>query len=270
MNKSVILIYKNLLEKYGPQGWWPVYSLRNTEGRDGRGYFVSGVPVGTGRDLRLHRRAGRMHSRAIDEVYDQAGLLPTSLSLRESSKFEIAIGAVLTQNTAWINVEKALANLIEQNLIDPKIILDIDQDKLAEFIRPSGYYNQKAKKIKILTKFLLEGNYLAEETIPQRDDLLGLWGIGEETADSILLYAYKVPVFVVDAYTKRIFIRLGLLDGCEKYGEISRFFTDNIVEDSAVYQEYHALIVKHAKESCKINPDCTGCILNNICLKLSI
>lgn len=266
MNQSISIIYNKLLEKYGPQGWWPVYSLRNTEDRDDRGYFVNGVPVGTGRDLRLHRRAGRMHGRAIDEVYDQASLLPTSLSLRE--KFEIAIGAVLTQNTAWTNVEKAINNLVEQKLMDPQKILDTDQDKLADVIRSSGYYNQKSKKIKILTKYLLKGSYLTDENIPEREDLLDLWGIGEETADSILLYAHKVPVFVVDAYTKRIFKRLGLLEGSEKYGDIAGFFTDNLEEDYIVFQEYHALIVQHAKEYCQTKPQCNGCILNEICLKI--
>ena len=230
-------IYDILLEKYGSQGWWPVYSLRNTEGRDARGYFVTGVPVGTGRDL----------------------------SLRESSIYEIAVGAVLTQNTAWANVEKAIDNLVTLNLLDPKIILNIDQDELADAIRPSGYYNQKAKKIKILTGYLLEGGFLEEGNTPDRDNLLGLWGIGEETADSILLYGYNVPLFVVDAYTKRLFGRIGILISSENYKKTAGVFTSRLEEDSLVYQEYHALIVRHGKEHCRKKPVCEGCVLQKLC-----
>ena len=237
MNPNISEIYKTLFDKYGPQGWWPVYSLRNTEGRDDRGYFVTGVPVGTGRDL----------------------------SLRESSKFEIAIGAVLTQNTAWTNVEKAIDNLVNLKLMDSRIILDIDQVVLADAIRPGGYYNQKAKKIKILNKFMVDGGFFESGNTPERDDLLDLWGIGEETADSILLYAYEVPVFVIDAYTRRIFERLGILAGGEKYEEIVGIFTDRPEEDFVVYQEYHSLIVRHAKEHCRKKPLCDGCVLNEIC-----
>lgn len=212
MNKTIIQIYKKLMEYYGLQGWWPVYCLRNP-------------------------------------------------------KIEIAIGAVLTQNTAWTNVEKALVNLIEKNLLDPFRIIDINQVDLAKLIRPSGYYNQKAKKLKILSNFLLEGDFFADGNIPERNELLALWGIGEETADSILLYAYNFPVFVVDAYTRRIFIRLGILSGNEKYGEIADIFTDNLKKDPGVYQEYHALIVRHAKDHCRKKPDCDGCALNSICKK---
>lgn len=238
MNKNVEQIYTKLIMKYGYQGWWPVYSLRNTNNRDERGYMISSVPVGTGHDL----------------------------SLRESSKYEIAIGAILTQNTAWTNVEKALLNLKKLNLIDPGKILYIDEKELAEIIRPSGYYNQKAKKIKLLTNFLIKGNYLTGENIPSRDSLLRLWGIGNETADSILLYGYNIPVFVVDTYTTRIFTRLGLLNEDRKYEDISIFFTDNLEKNYKIYQEYHSLIIKHAKEHCHKKPICEGCVLNNICL----
>jgi len=239
MNKIFVQIYKKLLEEYGSQGWWPVYSLRNTEYRDGRGYYYDYV------QLESHRK----------------------LTLGKLSEFEIAIGAVLTQNTAWTNVEKALGNLIKQNLIDPKGIMDIDQEKLADLIRPSGYYNQKAEKIKILTHFLLTGGYFQNKNIPARENLLALWGIGEETADSILLYAYNVPLFVVDAYTKRIFKRLGILEGKEKYKEIAGLFTDSLGKDYLVFQEYHALMVQHAKEHCRKKPICKACVLNNLCKK---
>jgi len=253
MNKIILQIYKTLLEEYGPQGWWPVYSLRNTECRDARGYFIEDLPIGTSSDLLGQRREG--------------SLLPTILPPRGTSKFEIAIGAILTQNTAWTNVEKALANLIKQNILDPNKIMDIDQKELAELIRSSGYYNQKAKKLKKFTHYLQEGNFFRDGNIPARENLLELWGIGKETADSILLYAYKVPVFVVDTYTIRIFKRLGLLEGKEKYDEITKLFTENLKTDYLVFQEYHALIVYHAKEHCRKKPICEACVLNKICKK---
>ncbi len=237
MNKNFAFIYKILLDAYGSQGWWPVYSLKNTKYRDERGYFIPNVTKG------------------IDNYR----------SLDKFSMFEVAVGAILTQNTAWTNVEKALANIINKNLMDSGIIENIDQEQLAELIRSSGYFNQKAKKLIILTHFLNDGNFLDDGNIPERDDLLKLWGIGEETADSILLYAYNVPVFVVDAYTKRIFIRLGLLDGREKYGEIASLFTYNLEKEYTIFQEYHALIVRHAKEYCRKKPICTGCVLKSFC-----
>ena len=149
--------------------------------------------------------------------------------------------------------------------MDPKIILNIDQDELADAIRPSGYYNQKAKKIKILTGYLLEGGFLEEGNTPDRDNLLGLWGIGEETADSILLYGYNVPLFVVDAYTKRLFGRIGILISSENYKKTAGVFTSRLEEDSLVYQEYHALIVRHGKEHCRKKPVCEGCVLQKLC-----
>lgn len=237
MNPGILDIYKIFLNEYGPQGWWPVYSLRNTGGRDNRGYFTSVVPSGASR----------------------------SRLLQESSKFEIAVGAILTQNTAWTNVEKAIDKLVTLEFMDPEIILDISMDELTDAIRSSGYYNQKAKKLKILAEFLLEGGFTEDGNAPKRDDLLGLWGIGAETADSILLYVFRTPVFVVDTYTRRIFMRLGLLNGNEQYNEIAKHFTDNLAKDSELYQEYHALIVKHAKEHCRKKPLCDDCVLSLQC-----
>jgi endonuclease-3 related protein len=237
MNQDIMQIYNKLLEEYGPQGWWPVYSLRNTLGRDDRGYFVSGVFIET------NYRA----------------------SLRKSTILEIAVGAILTQNTSWINVEKAIDNLVKDNLMDPNIILKIPQDELANAIRPSGYYNQKAKKLKILTRYLLDGNFYEDGNIPNRENLLELWGIGEETADSILLYAYGVPLFVIDEYTRRIFGRLGILESTQSYKEIAEVLNRELEKDFIVYQEYHALIVKHAKEHCRTKPDCLKCVLREEC-----
>lgn len=224
-------VYSVLLNAYGPQGWWPVYSLRQTEGRDERGY--SDKPPG---------------------------------KLSPLSRFEIAAGAVLTQNTSWFNVEKTIDTLSRSGLLDPVKILDVPQSELAASIRQSGYYNQKARKLKILAAFLLDGEYLQDGKFPDRDALLGLWGIGKETADSILLYAYGVPFFVVDTYTKRIFNRLGVLTGDEEYDEIAEKFSSCFKSDAAVLQEYHALIVRHAKEQCRKKPECNGCVLRESCL----
>lgn len=226
-------IYYLLLDKYGPQGWWPLYTLRNSNGRNKKGYI--------------------------------SGSADKTPGLSAAGRYEIAIGAVLTQNTSWTNVEKALANLVELNLLDPVKISNLEQDKLAVAVKPSGYFNQKAKKIKILTDFLLDGNYLPHGNTPDRDDLLNLWGIGEETADSILLYAYNLPLFVVDTYTRRIFSRLGFLDGSEKYSDISELFVSELPPGSILFNEFHALIVKHAKEHCRKKPDCSGCILKSVC-----
>ena len=231
-------IYNILLKKYGSQGWWPVYSLRNSKDRDERGYYFSNM-----------------------ELRNCKSLLP-------ASQFEIAIGAVLTQNTAWLNVEKALANLINHHLIDPEIIMNIDQDELSALVRPSGYHNQKAKKLKIIAQFLSDGKFLEGKNIPGRDELFQLWGIGNETADSILLYAFNIPVFVVDAYTTRLFGRLGILRGREKYEDIAKIFTNNLKIDSGVYQQYHALIVQHVQEYCKKIPNCDGCVLESLCKKI--
>ncbi len=233
-------IYEILLDAYGTQGWWPLYALRGTEGRDDRGY--SKKPV-------------------------KSTKFSLSEKLSPLSRFEIAAGAVLTQNTAWTNVEKSLDRLVWSGLLDPEKIRDSSPEMLAETIRSSGYYNQKVRKLKILASFLMDGDYLKGEQSPRRDDLLGLWGIGKETADSILLYAFDVPLFVVDAYTKRIFKRLGLLTGTEDYDEIALLFTDSLNRNAKVYQEYHALIVKHAKEHCRKQALCKGCVLRKYCLE---
>lgn len=153
--------------------------------------------------------------------------------------FEICVGAILTQNTAWKNVEKALLN--SRNYLDPKKILNLSQAKLAKLINSAGYFNQKAKKLRFFTEFFID----LDGKAPTREELLGIWGIGPETADSILLYAYKVPTFVVDAYTKRVFPEFKDLS----YDAIKACFEEYLVSDYTLYQEYHALIVEHAKRS---------------------
>ena len=152
------------------------------------------------------------------------------------------MGAILTQNTSWKNVEKAINSLKENNLSSPKKILDAPIDMLAETIKSSGYYNQKAKKLKKFAKFFLEN----ENKTPSRDSLLEIWGIGKETADSILLYAYKQPYFVIDNYTKRIFNKFLNLN-IEPYDEWQNLFHKSLQKDYKIFNEFHALIVAEGK-----------------------
>jgi len=181
---------------------------------------------------------------------------------------ECILGAILTQNTSWKNVLKALDNLKRENLISVEDLSLIKTEELAELIRPSGYYNQKAVKIKNFISFLVKefsGNLdsmFALEKSVLREKLLSLKGIGPETADSILLYAGGVPVFVVDAYTWRVLSRHGLVPEQTSYGEIQEIFTDSLKEDAGMFNEYHALLVKLGKEHCrKRGPLCAGCPL---------
>jgi len=175
-------------------------------------------------------------------------------------EWEICVGAVLTQNTNWGNVELALKNMKEKGLISRDCIKKVSEKKLAEVIRPAGYYNQKAKKLKILASF--SGNLT-------RESLLSLWGLGPETVDSILLYAYGKPYFVVDAYTKRIFTRLGF-GNRKSYDEWRKFFESNLPRSVSLYKEFHALIVKLGKENCRKKPVCRGCPLRRECKKSGI
>ena len=184
------------------------------------------------------------------------------------SAFEVMIGAILTQNTAWSNVEKVIANLRREGLLSQKKIRQIKTRKLATLIRPSGFYNEKAKKLKAFVNFLSDfcGNNLTKlrrhPTGGLRQEFLRVHGIGPETADSILLYALGKPSFVVDAYTKRICIRHKLIPEDATYHQIQEFFTDNLPEDVKVYNEYHALIVETGKNYCKKNkPLCGICPL---------
>lgn len=155
-------------------------------------------------------------------------------------RFEVMVGAILTQNTAWTNVEKAIANLYAADCLDAKAIASVDGSRLKDMIRPAGYFNQKAKKLKILAS--------ADVVEPTRRSLLSMWGIGRETADSILLYAFNEPIFVVDAYTRRLLALLGRHDLAEAdYDVIRNFFELNLPRDTNLYNEFHALIVAWAK-----------------------
>ncbi len=168
-------------------------------------------------------------------------------------------GAVLTQNTAWTNADAALTHLRQAGVRLPPDILALTHGRLAGLIRSSGYFNQKAKKLKAVAELFSHPRALTPRGAPSREVLLSEWGIGPETADSILLYAFHKPVFVVDAYTRRILSRIGLIDGSESYDEIQALFHEALERDPALYNEYHALIVHHARMHCMTRPECGAC-----------
>jgi endonuclease-3 related protein len=188
------------------------------------------------------------------------------------SPFEVMVGAVLTQNTNWNNVSRAIANLKKKSLLTPKGIVSADKRKLMAAIRPSGFYNQKAAYLKGLSQYI-SVRYFGDlqkmsraETSVLRKELLGIKGLGPETADSILLYACNKPVFVIDAYTRRIFGRHGVKIKDSDYSGWQRFFESNLPKDAGLFNEYHALIVRLAKERCRKKPDCQGCPLEGVSL----
>jgi len=182
--------------------------------------------------------------------------------VKTGSRFEICIGAILTQNTNWKNVEKALNNLIAAKALNPRIIAEMPKAKLEKLIRPSGFYKQKAERLKTFSNFFLNKNNFYKNIT--REELLKVKGIGKETADSILLYACNKPFFVVDAYTKRSFSRIGLISEND-YEKIRTIFEKNIPRDISFYKEFHALIVELSKKYCKKEPLCKPCPLNKIC-----
>lgn len=184
------------------------------------------------------------------------------------TELEVMIGAVLTQNTNWKNVEKAIENLKKKGLMSFESLHLITAPELALEIRPAGYYNIKARRLKNLISFIADsydGNLLAlleDETQTLRQGLLSVNGIGPETADSILLYAAKRPIFVIDAYTHRILYRHGMTEEQTTYHELQELFTDNLSEDLTLFNEFHALIVETGKDYCRKKPLCDKCPLN--------
>ncbi|UCE99598.1 MAG: endonuclease III domain-containing protein [Planctomycetota bacterium] len=186
------------------------------------------------------------------------------------TQFEIIIGAILTQNTNWANVEKAITNLKSANLLTPEKLHQLDLPNLAKLIRPAGYYNIKAKRLKNFINWLFR-NYNGKltnlenvDTDQLRTELLTIKGIGRETADSILLYALERPIFVVDAYTARIAIRHGLIEPEADYEQLRELFQTNLPQDVRLFNEYHALLVKTGKEYCKPKAKCSGCPLEKL------
>ncbi len=180
------------------------------------------------------------------------------------------VGALLTQATAWRNVERAIARLKAAGALSPQALAALPQQRLEGLIRPAGYFRQKARRLKALVDLILsQGGVEGLLSLPPeelREKLLAVPGIGLETADSILLYAAGHPAFVVDAYTVRILRRLGLLaDEAAPYGKVQELFEKNLPRDAALYGEYHALLVRHAKEHCRARPRCAGCPLPDLC-----
>ncbi|HOT44501.1 MAG TPA: endonuclease [Spirochaetota bacterium] len=230
MNR-ITSVYKRLLAFHGPQGWWPIVNASTL-----RSEYHLGAP----RD--------------------------------EKDFFEISIGAILTQNIAWKNVDTALAAMKKRGILDPLSIQRVRLQTLGTIIRPTGYYNQKAKKIKNFVALYRRHGFdhrafRGIEPSSLRKELLSVNGIGPETADSILLYGLNVKIFVVDAYTRRIFTRLGLLSGRESYHEIQDVFQRQFKGTVQDYNEYHALIVAHGKDYCKSRPRCEECCLSRLCDK---
>ena len=205
-------IYRRLLDRYGPQHWWPA-----------------------------------------------------------DDPFEVIVGAILTQSAAWSNVEQALSRLKASIPLTPAALRDLPLDRLATLIRPCGYYNAKAVKLRAFVERLGArhddnlGQLFALDSADLRQELLSIHGIGEETADSIILYAAKKPVFVIDAYTRRIMGRLGLAPESDGYGAFQRLFAENLPHEEGLFNEYHALLVRHAKEVCCKSPRCPLCCLRSIC-----
>jgi len=184
--------------------------------------------------------------------------------------FEVMVGAILTQNTAWTNVEKAIAAMKAESVMTPEAIASVDLRKLKRLVRPSGYYNQKATRLKTFTRFFLAEyggsveRMAREETSAVREKLLAVNGIGPETADSIILYALEKPIFVIDAYTRRAFSRLGCLPPDADYHEAQDFFLKHLPADVALYNDFHAQIVYLGKDYCKPKPRCGECPLQGL------
>lgn len=185
------------------------------------------------------------------------------------TRLECATGAILTQNTSWKNVEKAIEALRANSMLSAEKIKVASHERLATLIRPCGYHNLKAKRLKNFIDFLFAGyggvmeNMLAEDTDRLREKLLSVNGIGEETADSILLYALGKPVFVVDNYSRRILRRHRLIPEGASYSEMQKLFVRSLSVDTEVFGEYHALIVKTGKLHCRKTPRCEGCPLEH-------
>ena len=212
LGQALIDIYRRLLDRFGPQHWWPA-----------------------------------------------------------EEPFEVIVGAILTQSAAWGNVEKAIDNLKRAEALSPGKLRRLQLPRLAKLVHPCGYYNAKALKLKSFAFWL--GNHYADDldrlfasdTDDLRQQLLSVHGVGQETADSILLYAAGKPVFVIDAYTRRILGRIGLGPEKDSYAGCQAFFMENLPPDTELFNEYHALLVRLGKDVCRRRPLCPQCCLSDIC-----
>jgi endonuclease III related protein len=187
------------------------------------------------------------------------------------SPFEVIVGAILTQNTAWQNVETAIGRLKVKDLLDPARLMQLDDQRLADLIRPAGYFRIKTKRLKAFLHFLHQdyqsnlNTMFSEDVWALRKKLLSVNGIGEETADSILLYAGGKPVFVVDAYTRRIMQRHRIIDASARYADIQTLFMSSLPPSASLYNQYHALLVNTGKKYCrKQTPGCDNCPLQSL------
>lgn len=219
--------------------------------------------------LRTYFQGGRMWIREklldvysrLEKAFGPQGWWPGD------GRFEIIVGAILTQNTSWANVTRALDNLKRLNRLNPEGMMELGTDELAEYIRPAGYYRQKARRLKEFLYFFQDeyggdlDRLFSEEPRRLRERLLRVRGIGPETADSILLYAGHYPIFVVDAYTCRIFRCQGLISEEATYDEVQRLVMDNLDPDERLFNEFHALMVRLGKTHCRKAPRCRGCPL---------
>ena len=190
--------------------------------------------------------------------------------------FEVILGAILTQRTTWRNVERAIQGLRECGLLSVEAIGGAPVERVAESIRAAGFYNVKAKKLKTFATCLIErhegdlSRLLSLPTDGLREELLSLFGIGEETADAILVYAAERPSFVIDAYARRLLARLGWIDGGERYRDLRNLFLSALPGDVALLGEFHALIVRHGKAHCRSSPICQGCPIRSACVAGSV
>jgi endonuclease-3 related protein len=213
--------------------------------------------------MRLHEKLSNVYE-ILNEHFGELNWWPGE------TPFEVAVGAILTQNTNWKNVEIAISRLKAADLLDPLRLYAADDNIVADLIRPSGYYNVKTKRLKAFLLFLqesFEGRMelmFEEEPWALRRKLLNVSGIGEETADSILLYSVGKPVFVVDAYTRRILERHNIVTPAWSYKEIQSLFMDNLPRDASLYNKYHALLVNTGKYFCRRAPLCSGCPLDGL------
>lgn len=189
--------------------------------------------------------------------------------------FEITVGAILTQSCAWTNVEKAIGALKSAGLLSPEALRNAPLDDIAALVHPCGYYNVKARKLRALVEWLKAycnddfASLSKVDTATLRGELLNVYGVGEETADSILLYACDRPVFVIDAYMRRILGRIGIASQYKSYADFQTLFMENLPHDTAMFNEYHALFVRLGKETCKKIPACEGCCLEGMCRHLA-
>jgi endonuclease-3 related protein len=219
------------------------------------------------------RKASTSADRSLEDLFERLLVRygPQRWWPGDDRPFVVVVGAILTQAAAWTNVEKALRNLGQAGALTPEGLLRLPETELARLVYPAGYYNAKARKLKAFAEMLrgrcggrLEGLFdlpLAE----LRRALLETHGIGPETADDIILYAAGRPVFVVDAYTRRIFLRLGMRPAGDTYDAWQSFFMNRLPPDVPLFKEYHALLVRHGKETCRREPLCAGCCLLEVC-----